>query len=1081
MSFSRRKRSLEAHQKRESRAAARRRLRQIRLGQLGGLERYDLELLERRVLLSITPSLIGSAVTFTGTGTGPNNLWLEDSGGNLEFSTTGSDASDYSADLDPTTPGVQSILVSAISTINVTLGGGASTLNLDDTITTDLLTDTATLTDNADSTETVSLAGGSNDHTWTINGSNSVQLDNHITINGAGTLVGSGGSNVFDVTTGAAGDTVNINGGSGSTNALDYSAFSTPVTVNLLTGTATDLGNISHISVVNGGAGNDTLTAGVGNETLNGGTGDDTFVFNPDSQEGSDTVIENPGTSGGAGTLDFSAAQQSTITLDISSTEAQQINSHLTLTLASDDTIDNVIGGAGSNTITCNALDDTITAGSGTETFNAGPGDDVFKFGPNWGTGTVAVNGAQEGLYTLDFSKVTANLKAKINPGNSTGSDANGALEVTAGADTVTATDIANLIGGSGSNTLDYGDYYSSTGTGITVDLATDTATTFQSVQGFENVTGSNYNDSITGDSNPNLIMAGPGDNTLSGGGGADTIMGGSGVNTLVETFDGNMTLTNTLLQYTLYGQATPITETLSNIQIADLTGGAHSDKIDASAFTAGHVVLSGGTTLPLSSLANGFSTVTGTFNNLLGAESTTLVSTLNNGFGVRTAGGDLPDFEIILTDGTSVDVTLSINYTTTVQSLLNQIQDAAPSRLIVQLDQQLGNAITIQDTENGGQNIQVVPLNNSPAADDLGIDTTGSGQFLEGTEITADNADIDVTLTDGTQLPISLSGAQTIADVINFIDAASPYLTATINSAGTGLDLNDTSGGTGNLTVEAANGSAAGADLGLIGVGSGGVLHGTSIISANLFLDNRDRNDTLIGSPGNDTITAGGGNATIEGGGGTDTLVEAFDANFTLTNSSLVVALKNSTATFTESLSGIDQASLTGGNSGDEINASAFTLGNVTLMGGTGNDTLLGGSGNDFLTGGGGQDIINGGGGYNTEVETQDTRFIVAGTPENATLDMGQGTNQVDTLSLTGNVTGGTFTLSYANYETDPIEYDANASEVQSALQALPSIGPDNVAVQQATVGGPWVITFLGVLGTRPPRSPTSAPTAAI
>ena len=455
---------------------------------------------------------------------------------------------------------------------------------------------------------------------------------------------------------------------------------------------------------------------------------------------------------------------------------------------------------------------------------------------------------------------------------------------------------------------------------------------------------------------------------------------------------------------------------------------------------------------------------------NLLGAEKTTLVSTINNGFGVQALNNGNPDFQIILTDGSTVDVTLSINGTTTVQDVLNQIADAAPSgRLIVQLDEELGNAITIQDTENGGGDIQVVALNNSPVANDLGILTTGSGQFLEGTEITQDNADIDVTLTDGTKLPISLSGAQTAQDVINLIDEASLDLAATINSAGTGLDLHDTSGGTGNLTVSAANGSPAGSDLGLIGIGSGGVLHGTSIVPGNLFLDNRTRNDTLIGSPGDDSITAGGGNATIMGGGGIDTLVESFDANFTLTNSSLAVALKNSTATFIESLSGIDQASLTGGNSGDDINASAFTLGSVTLVGGSGNDTLLGGSGNDFLTGGGGQDMLNGGAGYNTEVETQDTRFIATGTPSSATLDMGQGTNQVETLSLTGTVTGGTFTITYGNDQTDPIDYDASAPELQSALQSLASVGPDNVAVQQTVVNGPWVIVFLGVLGALP------------
>ena len=591
MSFSSRKRSVPAQVKREAKAAARRRRRQFRLGQLGGLERFEVELLERRVLLAITATLSGSAVNFAGTGN--NNLWLKDNSGDIAFST---DGSNYSTGLSVSPSGTQSILLSAVSTINVNLGA-SSTLYLDDTITTDLQSDTATLTDTAVASDTVSLSGGSNDHTWTISGSNDVQLDTHITINGAGILVGSGGSNVFAFTTGAAGDTLQINGGSGSTNAIDYSAFpsTSPVTVNLLAGTATDTGGISHISVVNGGAGNDTLTAGVGNETLNGGSGSDTFIFNPDSKEGSDTVIESPGTSSGAGTLDFSQAS-SAITLDISSTAAQAIDQagNLTLTLASDDTIENVIGGAGDNTITCNALDDTITAmARASKHSTPGAGDTTaFNFGPNWGTGTVAVNGVQHGLYTLDFSGVTANLTAKINPNSSTGDDANGALEVTDGTDTVNATDIANLVGGTGSNTFDYSDYYSGSGTGITVDLATHNATTFQSVQNFENVHGSNYNDSITGDSSPNLIIAGPGNNTLSGGGGADTIMGGSGVNTLVETFDANMTLTNTSLAVTPFGQSTTTTERLSGIEIADLTGGIHSVKIDASAFTAGHVVL---------------------------------------------------------------------------------------------------------------------------------------------------------------------------------------------------------------------------------------------------------------------------------------------------------------------------------------------------------------------------------------------------------------------------------------------------------------------------------------------------------
>ena len=223
------------------------------------------------------------------------------------------------------------------------------------------------------------------------------------------------------------------------------------------------------------------------------------------------------------------------------------------------------------------------------------------------------------------------------------------------------------------------------------------------------------------------------------------------------------------------------------------------------------------------------------------------------------------------------------------------------------------------------------------------------------------------------------------------------------------------------------------------------------------------------MGSYGNDTLTAGGGNATITGGGGTDTVAETFDANFTLTNSSLIIARIGSNTSFTESLTDIDQADLTGGNSGNIIDASAFNLGSVTLIGGTGNDSLLGGSGNDFLTGGGGRDTLDGGVGYNTDVEQADARIVVSGTISSATLDLGQGPNQVDSISLVGTVTGGTFTLSYGGDTTDPIDYNAGGPEVQAALEELPSIGIDNVSVLQTTANGPWQVTFRQVLGSKP------------
>jgi Ca2+-binding RTX toxin-like protein len=108
---------------------------------------------------------------------------------------------------------------------------------------------------------------------------------------------------------------------------------------------------------------------------------------------------------------------------------------------------------------------------------------------------------------------------------------------------------------------------------------------------------------------------------------------------------------------------------------------------------------------------------------------------------------------------------------------------------------------------------------------------------------------------------------------------------------------------------------------------------------------------DSLTGGAGNDTLTGNAGNDTLAGGDGTDRVVESGDADFVVTNSSL-------TGRGTDTLSGIEEADLTGGGSGNSLNASAFGS-QVTLSGAGGNDTLIGSKGNDNLQGGDGTDRV--------------------------------------------------------------------------------------------------------------------------
>jgi hypothetical protein len=69
-------------------------------------------------------------------------------------------------------------------------------------------------------------------------------------------------------------------------------------------------------------------------------------------------------------------------------------------------------------------------------------------------------------------------------------------------------------------------------------------------------------------------------------------------------------------------------------------------------------------------------------------------------------------------------------------------------------------------------------------------------------------------------------------------------------------------------------------------------------------------------------------------------------------------------------------------------------------------------------------------------------------------------GTNEVQTITLTGSPTGGTFTLTFNGQTTAPIAYNASAATVDSALEALSNIGSGDVSVTGSS-GGPWTIDF--------------------
>lgn len=75
--------------------------------------------------------------------------------------------------------------------------------------------------------------------------------------------------------------------------------------------------------------------------------------------------------------------------------------------------------------------------------------------------------------------------------------------------------------------------------------------------------------------------------------------------------------------------------------------------------------------------------------------------------------------------------------------------------------------------------------------------------------------------------------------------------------------------------------------------------------------------------------------------------------------------------------------------------------------------------------------------------------------------------TDEVQQLAITGDPTGGTFTITYDAQTTGAIAYNATAAEVEAALIALSNIGADDVRCYGGQLPGtPVTIHFTGTLG---------------
>ena len=430
---------------------------------------------------------------------------------------------------------------------------------------------------------------------WTLSG-----FENLSGGTGNDQLTGDGSANVL-----AGGDGSDILVGGGGDDSI-YGDGSYGLTG---TGGSGSIILLTDANVANGAVGgNDTLEGGLGNDLINGGIGSDTASYA--NASGSVTVDLGAGTASGADGND--------ILVSIENVTGSANN-------------DSIFGNAGANVLTGGAGhdilggddgDDSLSGGTGDDLLNGGAGNDLLDGGAGIDRVAYAV-GATAGV------RVDLNIQGIAQATGSAGMDTLIGIEQVSGTiyndvlignagdnwlwggsngSGVTGND--NISGGAGNDLIEVGagTHVLDGGTGIdTLSLwgnATDISSagvkfslalqgTAQNTQqgtmtanGFENVSGSRFNDVITGDAGANTLVGDTGNDMLNGGDGNDIIYGDGRI-----IVDGHAA--GTAGAITLYGDVNRDIGTSTGLDGNDILNGGKGD--DTLYGGRGNDVMSGG------------------------------------------------------------------------------------------------------------------------------------------------------------------------------------------------------------------------------------------------------------------------------------------------------------------------------------------------------------------------------------------------------------------------------------------------------------------------------------------------------
>ena len=995
-------------------------------------------------------------------GTG-NNLYLDGVGDGYDSIVGGTGTDTIEATADGTVIGLLSLSsVEAISAnghanVSIGVGTGNDVINLsavtltginaiavgtgNDTITGSTGNDTFQFSGSATGFDSIT-GGGGNDTIAAMAANTAIGL---AAISGVGTVTANGFSNVEIL-------------GSTGNDTLNFSAVT-------LVGIASIDGGAGN-DVITGSAGNDVIIGNTGNNTLNGGLGNDTFLVGTGSGQEFDNVTGGGGNDEIAATannavIGLSALNGvSTITANGHSGVAIQGSTNADVLNLSSVTLVNITsinGESGNDTITGTSSSNTISGGVGENVLYGGNSNDLFlvtatsgefdSIDGGGGNDTIEAiaNNTTIGAYlgiknidtitannftgvyiqgystndTLNFSATTLIGITSIDGGAGndtiTGSSGNDTISGGAGADTLT--------GGGGNDTVSY----ASSGA-VTINLNLTTAQVGNDaagdiLSGFENVIGSNGNDTLIGDANNNTLTGGSGNDVLDGGDGNDVfLVSGSGQG--YDTIDGG-TGNNTI-------------EAMSNGTVIGISSIANVENISANGFTG--VSISGvsntATTLNFSG-----DTLTGIASIIGGTGNDTITGgigsdTIYGGGGADTiTGGGGNDTLTFASIGAAVTVDLadsSQNAGFAQGEVLSGILNITGSGGNDTLTGDANNNTIIggngNDTMSGGDGNDVFIISGTGQGNDIIDGGTGNDTIAaaaNGTVISLISVANVENVTAVGYTGVTISGTAN-NDTLNFSGATFTNITSIGGGAGndiiTGSVGDDTiSGGTGADTIDGGGGndtltyatSTAGVVVDLTAASqSGGDAQG-DVLSRIVNLIGTNYNDTLTGDANNNTLSGGAGNDTLNGGAGNDVLIGGNGTDLMAGGTGNDTYYVDYAAdVITENSGEGNDTVLTTANYVLPANVEALTFigtGNFTGTGNSGANTITGGSGNDTLDGGGGGDLDIGGGGTDTFVYGPGYGYLeisdaVATGSEASVLKLGAGINSTDvTVSSDG------------------------------------------------------------------------------